>query len=217
MSNRETPSWQQLIDWLEGRLSPQEAERVHQQVEEGDVSLRADVDWLRAFLRTGEIVVLDEPPVDLRVTLRTRYNEYVQTEGIAGKADPQAFDKPNLLQRLAAALTFDSGLQVGMAGARAGEIDSSRRLIFSSSALDISLDMVERSNGLHIDGQILPLQDLAPESLEVRLEHESDLIVQSTVSTDGFFGFEAVRPGLYHLLVIGEGISVQVEMLDLRT
>ena len=217
MSNRKTPSWQQLIDWLEDRLSPDDAERIQQEIEHADASFQADVDWIRAFLRSSETIVVDDPPADLRLALRARYDEYVQSEGIAGKDDPQAIDEPNLLQRLVAALTFDSGLQVGLAGARGGDIDSTRQLIFSSSALDISLDMVQRAEGLYIDGQILPLQEMALENLEVRLEHESDVLVQSTASTDGFFVFEAVRPGLYHLLVTGEGISVQIDALDLRT
>ncbi len=218
MSNRETPSWQQLIDWLEGRLSPEEAERVQQQVDHADVSLRADVDWLRAFLHSSATIVLDEPPADLRLALRARYHEFVQRESEAGQTNPQAVDEPNLLQRLVAVLTFDSGLQVGMAGARAREIDSTRQLIFSSSALDISLGILKRSDseGLYIDGQILPLQTMALETLEARLQQADDVLAQSTVNADGIFSIEAVRPGLYQFVVTGEGISVQVEAIDLR-
>ena len=72
MTNREMPSWQQLIDWLEGRLSSEETERVQQQIDHADASLRADVDWIRAFLQSRETIILDEPPADLRVALRGR-------------------------------------------------------------------------------------------------------------------------------------------------
>ncbi len=216
MSNRETPSRQQLIDWLEGRLSPEEAERVQQQVDHADVSLRADVDWLRAFLHSSTTIVLDEPPADLRLALRARYHEFVQRESEADQTNPQAVDEPNLLQRLVAVLTFDSGLEVGMAGARAREIDSTRQLIFSSSALDISLGILQRSEGLYIDGQILPRQTMALETFEARLQQADDVLAQSTVNADGIFSIEAVRPGLYQFVVSGEGISVQVEAIDLR-
>ena len=151
------------------------------------------------------------------MALRARFDETAQTESATGKPIAQVNDEPNLLQRLVAALTFDSGLQVGMAGARAGEIDRTRQLIFSSSALDISLDVVQRSEGLSIDGQILPLQEMALETFEARLLQAGDLLAQSSVSADGFFIFESIRPGPYQFLVTDNRISVLVEALDLRT
>ena len=104
-----------------------------------------------------------------------------------------------------------------MAGTRAGEIDGTRQLIFSSIVLDISVDILQRSEGLYIDGQILPLQEMALETFEARLLQAGDLLAQSTVSSEGFFIFKSVRPGPYQFLVTDKRITVLVEALDLRT
>ena len=47
-----------LVDWVEGRLSEEEARAVERQVSEADRATREEVAWLRAFARISENTVI---------------------------------------------------------------------------------------------------------------------------------------------------------------
>ncbi len=206
------PTWQQLIDWIEGRLSAADAAIVEQQMAGADERTLADVAWIRAFLRAGDEIVLDEPPAELRTTLRASFEAY------AGKkvADRETEGPPNLLNRLVAALTFDSGLQPGLAGARAGKVGEARQLIYSTDTLDLSLSVQHGADGVRVDGQILPVKDLRLDAFRVRIQQGAQLVVDTPVDPYGLFSFTNVRPNSYQLLLNIEDLSVWIDPLDLR-
>lgn len=212
MNTNPMPSWQQLIDWVEGRLSPSESAIVEQQVAGADEKTLADLAWIRAFLRVGDEIVLDEPPVGLRSALRASFDAYAGKKGTERKTN----DSPNLLNRLVAALTFDSGLQFGLAGARAGELGEVRQLVYSTDSLDLSLSVQHGVEGVRIDGQILPIKDLVLDAFHVRIEQESQLVADTPVDPYGLFSFAAVSPNTYQLLLSTEDLSVWIDPLDLR-
>jgi hypothetical protein len=89
-----------LLDWVEGRLSEQDARTVEEHVSAADSSTRADVAWLRVFFRISEDTVISSPPPSVRDALIERFEAYAE-----GK------QQPSCLQRLVATLTFDSGQQ----------------------------------------------------------------------------------------------------------
>ncbi len=212
MDKNPTPSWQQLIDWIEGRLSPVDAARVEQLVANADERTTADVAWIRAFLRAGDQIALDEPPAELRNTLRASFDAY------AGKKieAPETDDSPTLLERLVATLTFDSGLQPGLAGARGGELRNMRQLIYSTDTLDLSLSVQHGADGAHVEGQILPIKDLTLDAFRVRIQQRAQLVADTSVDAFGLFSFAAIRPDTYQLFLNTEGLSVWIEPLDLR-
>jgi hypothetical protein len=212
MDMNPTPSWQQLIDWIEGRLSPVDAARIEKQVANAGAETVADVAWIRAFVRAHDEIILDEPPAELRSALRTSFDTYASKKA----AEEDVDESPNLLQRLVAALTFDSGLQPGLAGARAGETEGVRQLIYSTDAFELSLSLQPGPVGVRVDGQILPLMDLNLDAFHVRIEQDSQLVIDAPVDAYGIFSFEAVRPDIYQLVVHGEELNVRIELLDLR-
>ena len=172
-----TPSWQQLIDWIEGRLSPTDASIVEQQVANAGAKTTADVAWIRAFVRAGDEIVLDEPPAELRSALRASFDAYADKK----VAERERAGSPNLLNRLVAALTFDSGLQLGLAGARGSELTGVRQLIYTTDLLELSLNIQHRTDGVHIDGQILPIKDLALDAFFARMEQRAQAVAETAV------------------------------------
>lgn len=212
MDTNSTPSWQQLIDWVEGRLSPVDAAIVEQQVANADEKTLADLAWIRAFARAGDEIVLDDPPAELRRALRASYETY------AGKrvAERETEDAPNLLNRLVATLTFDSGLQPGLAGARSGQSGDIRQLVYSTGTLDLSLSVRQGAEGVQIDGQILPVKDLTLNAFHARIQQGTQLVADTPVDSTGLFSFTALRPNTYQLLLNTEDLSVWIEPLDLR-
>ncbi len=83
------PQFAKLLDWVEGRLSEEEARAVERQVALGDSAMREEVDWLRAFARISEDTVIASPPPQVRETLTDRFEAYAE-----------GGQQPNFLNRL---------------------------------------------------------------------------------------------------------------------
>jgi len=212
MDMNSRPSWQQLIDWVEGRLSPVDAELVEKQVANADAKTASDVAWLRSFVRAGDEISLDEPPAELRNALRKSFDTYASQKATAKKTD----NSPNMLQRLVATLTFDSGLQPGLAGARAGKAEGERQLIYSSDLLELSLNIQRGPEGVRVDGQVLPAEDLLLSAFHARIQQRTQVVADTSVDAFGLFSFAVVRPDMYQMLLGTEQLSIWIESLDLR-
>jgi hypothetical protein len=59
-----------LLDWLDGCLDADAAERVAVLVAGGDERTLRTVEWLRGFLATARLLPLEEPPPLVRQSLR---------------------------------------------------------------------------------------------------------------------------------------------------
>ena len=195
-----------LLDWVEGRLSEQEARTVEERVAAGDSATRAHVAWLRAFARVSEDTVIASPPSGVRDTLIERFEAYAE-----GK------QHPGLLERLVASLTFDSNLQPA-AGLRAvGVPGSQRQLIYSTAAADVAMTVRPRSQDglLNIYGQILPVDGTDSGVLGVQLLKGSSEAATTATNDLGEFTFEAVSPGAYEVLASSDRIEIQIPQIEL--
>ena len=67
------PGFRALLDWLEGRLDADRADRVAAQVAEADERIFRTLDWLRGFLTTARELPLEEPPPIVRQRLRGHF------------------------------------------------------------------------------------------------------------------------------------------------
>jgi hypothetical protein len=195
-----------LLDWVEGRLSEQEARTVEERVAAGDSATRADVAWLRAFARVSEDTVIASPPSGVRDALIERFEAYAE-----GK------QHPGLLERLVASLTFDSNLQPA-AGLRAvGVPGSQRQLIYTTAAADVAMTVRPRSQDglLNIYGQILPLDGTDSGVLGVQLLEGSSEVATTATNDLGEFTFEAVPSGAYEVLASSDRIEIQIPHVEL--
>src|SRR5262245_46039673 len=105
MNDSNAPPFSELLDWLEGKLPPDQA--VAERLETADEATQADLDWLRLFLQARQSVQFAAPPSRVRETLRERFAAYAE-----------ARKPPGLFQRLFATLTFDSRAQAATTGLR---------------------------------------------------------------------------------------------------
>lgn len=201
-------SFERLADWLEGRLSEEEAEAVAEQVARTDEATRAQLEWLRAFARVNEEVVLDAPPQEVRDELIRRFDAYAEDRRT-----------PSLLQRLVATLSFDSGLQPAFGVRSAAGHDEQRQLVYTTDAADIALNVRPRSSNGHLDldGQVFPADDADPASFSVQLLSGADEVGLTTTDELGEFAFESVSPGAYQILVSGERVEILISSVELRS
>ena len=97
-----------LLDWLDGRLDTDTAERVAAYVAEGDERTRRTVDWLRGFLRTAETLPLHRPPPIVRQSLNQYFARWSQ-------ARPKLDEAP---REVRVRLVFDSRQDLALTSVR---------------------------------------------------------------------------------------------------
>jgi hypothetical protein len=205
MTASEPLSFARLLDWVEGRLSEDEAIAVAQAAESNE-GTRKTTAWLRAFHQISAELVLEAPPAATHELLIRRFAAFAQ-----------ARQRPSLLQRVAAALTFDSRAQPAMLGVRG--IDSSashRQLIYSSDAADLALNIFRRpaDQRLDLSGQVFMKSDQLGEPLSIHLLRQDNELETTSADDLGEFSFTALSNGEYTLLLRGAAAEVVVAPID---
>lgn len=197
-----------LVDWVEGNLSQEEATAVAVQVAQADEKIHAAVAWLQTFVQVSAAAILDSPPPATRDRLIRRFEAYMQDRR-----------EPGFLQRLAAALTFDSRLQPGLAGLRAtGAQASLRQLIYTTGMADIALNIQPRPGDkrLNVNGQIFPGRGAMPETFSIQLLRGADEVGLTTNDDLGEFSFEAIPAGVYELVLSTAEIEILIKPIELN-
>jgi hypothetical protein len=189
-----------LVDWVEGRLSQEEARAVEEKVE-ADSAARADVAWLRAFARISEETVIVSPPSEVREELIERFEAYAE-----GK------QHPGLLQRLVATLTFDSNLRPALGLRATAAPESQRQLVYSTDAADVALHIRPhpRDGLFDLNGQIFPVENADSGTFGVQLLAGASEVATTASNDLGEFAFEAVPPGSYEVLASNDRVEIRI-------
>ncbi len=202
-------SFQRLLDWIEGRLSPEESAQVAQQVTQADQEIQDLVAWLQAFQKLRQAVVLDRPPQEVREALRHRFQEHCQEQR-----------GPNLWQRLAGILLFDSRMQPGLAGLRSQTAPTQpRQLIYTSEVADLALHISQtpQQAGLDLHGQIFLLDESATSVqgfVAQLLQGETEMGL-AMADDLGEFSFTGLPPGRYDLVLSDDQHEIVVNGIEL--
>jgi hypothetical protein len=76
--SRKRIAFSQLVDWVESRLSEEEARAVGEQVAVADGATLADVAWVRKFVRATEASILESLPPEVRSALIARFRAHAE-------------------------------------------------------------------------------------------------------------------------------------------
>jgi hypothetical protein len=196
-----------LVDWVEGRLSPTRAAEIAEMVARHE-PLQRQVVWIRQFVETTQRITLQDPPANLRAQLRRQFRARFTP-------DPLGW-----IRRQVATLTLDSGLAPLAAGVRGADA-SSRQLIFHSDAADVILTLVPAGSPaqgrLTLHGQVLPLaQETTADSYAVQLlagQQETALTASDEL---GEFFLTEIAPGDYELVLSGPQLELVLSPVPLR-
>jgi hypothetical protein len=199
-----------LADWVEGRLSEEEAVAVEKQLAMAGEKTLADVAWLRMFTEVSQRLVLPSPPPRVHEILVDRFNAYVRDK-----------QQPGLRKRIVAKVTFDSGLRPAVAEVReADTAELGRQLVYAADALDVALDILPRDHeerSFDLEGQVLPNDGDADSGFfGVQLlqgEHEFGMTITDDL---GEFAFESVPPGVYEMLLSTDKYDIVVAPVQLE-
>jgi hypothetical protein len=203
----EDKQFARLADWVEGRLSEDEARTIEEHLSLADSATLAEVAWLRAFARISEEIVIASPPPEVREALIERFEAYAE-----GK------DRPGFVRRLVARLTFDSTLRPAL-GLRAATVpETQRQLVYSTEAADVAMHVRPRpQDGLFdLYGQILPLNGTESGTFGIQVLEATSEVATTVTNELGEFTFEAVPPGVYEVLAGNERVEIRVPRVELN-
>jgi hypothetical protein len=205
MNNSDGLSFDQLVDWFEGRLSAEDA-RVVAEGLMADEAAQADVDWLEKFYQSTRSMVSAEPPAAVRKNLERQFAAYVRGRRVA-----------NLRPRFVAALRFDSF--AGMArGVRTGtSLANQRQFLYGSAKASVVFTLQRRDKNDLIDllGQVLPESETEVDQTRVLLM-QNDEEFDSTITDDlGEFTLMALSPGHYDVVLSNNQFEITIASIDL--
>jgi len=206
MASSQISDMSRLADWLEGKLSPEEA-AVLEQLIAANPGLQEQVAWLQEFLQISRATILAAPPAAVRQAAQAAFAAY---------ADHKR--PPGLLRTLIASLTADNWQRPALAGARNVSLRSEpRQLIYSSDLADVALNahIPTGSQQVSLDGQIFLLDESDPADFMVQLLQNG--LERSFVLADalGKFSFTGLAPGQYDLLLSRIGAEIEIGPLEL--
>ena len=198
-----------LIDWLEGRLTKDEAATISAVVQAND-SYQASIAWLQAFLDFSRSTVLIEPPAELLQDASLQFRAFAQGKRPVG-----------WLQRLVATLTSDSWQRPSLAGVRRTGLDAApRQLVYHTDPADIALNIQARTDKDVFDliGQVFPTEESDLDSFTVQLalrDHELEEALTFT-NNDGKFSFPDLGAGMYNIMIRGDQVEIIVADVELQ-
>jgi hypothetical protein len=198
----------ELLDWLEGKLLPDDARAVAERLQSADAATQADLDWLRLFLEARQSVQLASPPSSVRETLKQRFAAYAE-----------AREPPGPFQRWLATLTFDSRAQPVTAGLRsAAEEGQQRQLIYTTEAAEIALNVqsILPNKNLIVTGQIFPMGDTPTLTFSIQLLRDAGEVALASTDELGEFTFSDLPAGEYDMVVSAGQYEVVIPSLLLR-
>jgi hypothetical protein len=208
MNDSNLSRFSELLDWLEGRLPPDQAQAVAERLETANAATTADLDWLRLFMQARQSVQLTSPPPRVRQTLNQSFAEYVQ-----------ARQPPGFFQRLLATLTFDSGAQAATAGLRSvADEGTQRQLVYATEAAEVALTIQAAlpNKNFIVTGQVFPTADIPAHSFSIQLLRDIQEIGLSSADELGEFTFANLPAGDYELVVSAGQYEIVISSLRIR-
>jgi hypothetical protein len=203
-----TPRFSELLDWLEGRLPPDQAQAVAERLEGADAATQADLDWLRLFLQARKSVQFASPPPSVREALKQRFAAYTE-----------ARQPPGLFQRLLATLSFDSRAQPATAGLRsAADEGPQRQLVYTTEAAEIALTVQTTlpNKTFIVTGQIFPIGDTPTHTFSIQLLRDVQEVDLASADELGEFTFANLPAGDYDMVVSAGQYEVVISSLRLQ-
>jgi anti-sigma factor RsiW len=124
-----------------------------------------------------------------------------------------AAEKPGLLRRLVASLSFDSGSLAPAFGVRSSATASARQLLFSAGDLDVDLRLAPASAGWVVSGQVLGACNGGRVELFAASEVPSS---RAALNEQCEFTLPPVPSGEYTLRLLIDDAEIKIPELSLR-
>ena len=196
---------EQLLDLAEGRLGADEATRVRRVAAEQ--GRNDDLEWIESFVRRSSVVVVGDPPADLRSRLVEEYAMWA--------AERRA---PTLRDRIVGTLSSFGAPAGGpaLAGLRGVAAPAGRQLVLAGGSLEIVFQAEGGDGGTRVDGQVLAVGDDAIVEGVVELRVAGTVVASAPVDDVGDFSLAvATATGPCELVHVSSACELTSGPLDL--
>lgn len=196
----------QLMDWLEGQLTDDEAQAVREQVAASSEGTQQDVAWLRKFYHASQTLMFATPPEAVTEQLEQQFARYAR----------RRLSSFNPL-RLIASLSFDSHKQMARGVRTAVSSGTQRQLVYNTEPATIICTLQQRSTGEQFDllGQVLPVQASDASLIQVSLLHGQEPFDHTLTDDLGEFSLMALPSGSYDLILSSEQFEITIPAIEL--
>ena len=147
-THQDQPDFAVLLDWVEGRLEPDQAAVVAARLASPNEWTRSTVKWLRGFLAVAQALPLHEPPPIVRQSLVQYFERWSRSRAVLEQ-------EPRLVR---ARLLFDSRQDLAAGGVRAAASGNGEavHLAYTTEDGDLLLDVYDTGTGrVRLEGQVL--------------------------------------------------------------
>lgn len=192
------PTFAELLDWLEGRLTRESSAVMDQdsQIRDDD-EIRAAVTWIEGFRKFASDNPVPKPPPVIRQRLRQAF-EHHHGRGLMPVHE-------------VARLTFDSRDDVIMASVRGHvEIGDGYQRTFATESHGVLLDIVTVSDTeARIEGQVLGVES-EPSVWEAQILFPSGSITDSSGDENGSFSIDEVPLSVETLRLTNGHVTIDI-------
>jgi hypothetical protein len=198
-------SFEILVDYAEGRLSEAEHAAVAAQLQ-ADPTAAAQAAHLQHTIALMRTDASEDAPAHVvnRASRLLRQRKL----SVASQPQPGTVERPSVLHRILAALTFDSAVTPAF-GLRSGA-SQQRQVLFSAEGSDLDIRIADSGAGFAVSGQVL-----GPEAQgAVTLANES-VSVRAVLNDLGEFALTIVPAGRYTLTLHYGNTEIEVPELEL--
>ncbi len=195
------PSFEELLDWIEGRLDESDAAAMEARVEVADEETRRTAAWIEHFMDQSRAMSLPTPPPIVRQRLRQVFKSHSESQ--------------LSVETIIAGLVFDSRKGRELVGVRGpASTDDRFHLGFECAEGYIMLDVAPAADGeMDIDGQVL-LAGIGPPVFEAVARHATGDRSSALGDEFGRFALAAV-PAATSSLELSNGELTLVLPLEL--
>ena len=200
------PTFDNLMDFLDGRLSEQPSNEIRSHLDSGCLRCSEDRRW---YTRALEVSAGDDSVAPPAWVLKR-----------AQRVLEDAYARPTVVEKIAQAaiLILDSLRQPSLAQARSATLDS-RQLLYQAGeySIDLRVEPASGSTALVV-GQVLKERQLRFESvagLSLQL-HAAGNSYSTTTSDLGQFRFDDVTTGSYRLLLKTSDFEVTIDNVPIE-
>lgn len=199
------PGFEQLIEYLDGRLSAERAEPLAAHLATGCRRCEADRQWYKQVRTLAASDDTIDPPAWVTRRALQLFDSLESQPGIIERVG-----------RLIAALVFDSLAQPAVAGVRSTET-ASRQLLYSAEnySIDLQISPSDKSNAI-VMGQVLRKDDLRFESVSnipLSLVRRGESVASVVTNETGEFVLTEIDCGEYDLFIDARDLSITVTSL----
>ncbi|MEJ5246493.1 anti-sigma factor family protein [Caldilinea sp.] len=190
-------SYEQLVDWVEGRLSAEQQAAI-----QSHLNACARCRKQAARIERMTAVMRSDAGVDAPPELITRAVKLFQRRA----SEPT----PGLLQRWVATLSFESRTLAPAFGLRSQSVAELQQ-IYNADGFDIDLRIAPDATAWTVSGQVLGVEKAEVAGVATLVGGE--LTLHASLSDDLFFRFVGVQSGRYTLIVRLGAVELVVEDL----